>query len=1043
MSFGNRRGAAGASPRMRTAPGRAARTACAPSPGPRFGRKALVLAVCALAACLCAGAAFATGEAGNGKFAVSDAPAAAAEAPVSSSESVLSFGGGVVTVAGDGVPEGTSLVVEDLAAADPAAIPELGGAAGPSGLEDALLVWDISLKDADGDEWQPYEEGSCVALTLDLAAAECGVEDGDVVTLTHVHEGVARDYDYVVVDGRITFWTDSFSIYVVSSTSDTSGTPVSEGGTYGMTVGEEKIFYYDYPTSSSTSGGWPSQTTTTRSLVGAVWSVEDGSGAVSYTVYDSGYVNGTDGAFTWKAQWIKVAAKNAGTVEVTATCYYKTVTTTPGGGPGGSSTTSYETATEAFTIVVSEKTGFHVEDRIPEDGCLVPAWGSEASDEEGGWTYSWTRDDGQAVRSEALGDDGAVNVSIDRGGVTNSRKPITYTVTASREGADEETASFTVDYAQEVLNPSFETPELPDGVSQRQFYNGYEGLRWRTTAPGEGSTLGLDVEIWSKGNGGAQAPTVTPDGGDQFAELNSEEAGALYQDVLTTSGAAFSWSFSHAARVNTGKDDVPNAQKMYVVVGASADAQAIVDNEKIRALIAAAASSGSIPDAKSDGSDAGLEFSYDANGDGTPGTYFIWQHTAATKTWTDLKGSCRIPDGQYLTRLFFVADPNQEGDGLTHGNFIDAVDAGEKMSYRVEYYPDGKLDSDKTESGTGAAYTAVGLENLQGYLDGGYVVTSVEVNGGGYPGDIEGGLYVTDYGAVEGQEENILVKVTLRKKAVTVTKVLDVEGWDGMTDERKAELVEGYKAEFGLYEEGAEKPKATATLAVAGVSSDGTVSVTGEFGEVGNGTYIVKEIGWGEIGGYALSGTVYEGGDDLAGEGGAIVGKKVTVSDESPVVAVTVTNSYTVADTSLKISKTVTDLSSLKDGETFVFTVTGGNLPSSGMQVVISGADVRAGEGTASVTIDGLKVGSSYTVAEDGSWSWRYTPDAASKTSDVLVANPSGAQNTVTFVNEKTNDKWLDFSGWCRNLFKGSGAYDGVGVGQVTGGAARPAAQAS
>lgn len=94
----------------------------------------------------------------------------------------------------------------------------------------------------------------------------------------------------------------------------------------------------------------------------------------------------------------------------------------------------------------------------------------------------------------------------------------------------------------------------------------------------------------------------------------------------------------------------------------------------------------------------------------------------------------------------------------------------------------------------------------------------------------------------------------------------------------------------------------------------------------------------------------------------------------------------------------------IDENQTFVFNVTGPNGFS--MQVVI--------EGNGSTTIKGLPAGE-YTVTEDTSWSWRYEPEEASYT--VTANDIKNGEATVTFENERTNDKWLNGSAYCKNDF--------------------------
>ena len=107
---------------------------------------------------------------------------------------------------------------------------------------------------------------------------------------------------------------------------------------------------------------------------------------------------------------------------------------------------------------------------------------------------------------------------------------------------------------------------------------------------------------------------------------------------------------------------------------------------------------------------------------------------------------------------------------------------------------------------------------------------------------------------------------------------------------------------------------------------------------------------------------------------------------------------YDVAN--LTIRKT--GCAAIDENQSFIFTVTGGDLPDEGLKVVV--------KGNGSVTIKGLKVGE-YTVTEESGWSWRYkvtnNGGSDSKNVDVTVTNGSKA-NTVLFENYRKEPKWLN-----------------------------------
>lgn len=112
-----------------------------------------------------------------------------------------------------------------------------------------------------------------------------------------------------------------------------------------------------------------------------------------------------------------------------------------------------------------------------------------------------------------------------------------------------------------------------------------------------------------------------------------------------------------------------------------------------------------------------------------------------------------------------------------------------------------------------------------------------------------------------------------------------------------------------------------------------------------------------------------------------------------------------ILTTSLTITKTVNG--TVDDGQTFVFTVSGGGVE---IPVVI--------HGESSVTIDGLKVGTTYTVTEDTSWSWRYEP-ADDKDNQQITLGADKTENEVTFTNTRTEEKWLDANAYADNKWSG------------------------
>lgn len=118
---------------------------------------------------------------------------------------------------------------------------------------------------------------------------------------------------------------------------------------------------------------------------------------------------------------------------------------------------------------------------------------------------------------------------------------------------------------------------------------------------------------------------------------------------------------------------------------------------------------------------------------------------------------------------------------------------------------------------------------------------------------------------------------------------------------------------------------------------------------------------------------------------------------------------YEAATYYAKFEADVADLTITKQGceavdgmQSFIFTVTGPDNFSK--KIVI--------QGNGTVVLKGLKIGE-YAVTEDTAWSWRYTPESGS----VSIMLKPGETNVVTYVNTRTNDKWLGDDSYVKNVF--------------------------
>lgn len=98
---------------------------------------------------------------------------------------------------------------------------------------------------------------------------------------------------------------------------------------------------------------------------------------------------------------------------------------------------------------------------------------------------------------------------------------------------------------------------------------------------------------------------------------------------------------------------------------------------------------------------------------------------------------------------------------------------------------------------------------------------------------------------------------------------------------------------------------------------------------------------------------------------------------------------YAVADLTIKQVGEIAD-----ENQTFIYVVTGGDLPASGIKVAV--------KGNSSVTIKNLKIGS-YTVTEETNWNWRCGTTGSSQ--DITLQGAPTKE--VIFTNNASNSKWL------------------------------------
>ena len=113
----------------------------------------------------------------------------------------------------------------------------------------------------------------------------------------------------------------------------------------------------------------------------------------------------------------------------------------------------------------------------------------------------------------------------------------------------------------------------------------------------------------------------------------------------------------------------------------------------------------------------------------------------------------------------------------------------------------------------------------------------------------------------------------------------------------------------------------------------------------------------------------------------------------------------------LTIKKTAKDGTTIDPNQTFVFKVKN-NDNGKTMEIVITGEGQQ--------TVKSLPMGS-YTITEDTSWSWKYTPVGGSATQELKVDSIQNGAATVTFENENKGTNWLTSLAKALNVWKDNG----------------------
>ena len=362
---------------------------------------------------------------------------------------------------------------------------------------------------------------------------------------------------------------------------------------------------------------------------------------------------------------------------------------------------------EPTIYLVYTATGLSIKDELESTGDLVPELNdnlkSTITDKTVKYTWYKSINDGEFTEVNRIKVTGetynienkngldCLNVAMDEGTLSDTQTSVKYKVGLKIDDQEEiYSGEYNVRYYGELHNGGFETPVLSESAgSNWQFSNeNYkaQGGVWQTTGTADNIDMfhkfqdpdGADIEIvtakaslsgyhW---NGTAcDARGVANTG--QFAELNCQAAGALYQDVITYPGENLNFWLSHRAR-GVQQNDTPEHDTMYVVIMPTSAAKNYSNQESLVNLINIKKKS-TAGDVSTRYEEKGKEIICN-NDEGI----FIERVTSDDQSWNSIK-----EEGQYLakssmTRFFFVAGATAS-ENNTQGNFLDEVNFGQKL----------------------------------------------------------------------------------------------------------------------------------------------------------------------------------------------------------------------------------------------------------------------------------------------------------------------------------------------------------------------------
>lgn len=514
--------------------------------------------------------------------------------------------------------------------------------------------------------------------------------------------------------------------------------------------------------------------------------------------------------------------------------------------------------------------------------------------DEDDYSVTYEGDYEDVTTEDALGTNNyTVNVALDEGGLCYYELTI-YDIANDKTY----TAYYQVPYYNELLNCSFEVPSCTT-----YSYNIDQSALpfWSTT-----NTNGyIEIGSYEASNpygtyhiyaGGSQEAA-----GDQFAELNADQASSLYQTILTVPEENMYWSFYHRARTTEGNYDATDT--MYIVLMSEADAEAVLEyveyygyteQDVLTDIVSYVLANGSAVSGSTNATSSKYG-TYTFSGTDITVSLTVWEletETSANGEWTHYYGNYTVPDEQYLTRFFFVAGETEyqrtyNSSDYTVGNLIDYATCSQDITYYIQYWVGDSTNGYtlmKTETGAEYPYTIVSATYLDDYLKTYGLVGSITgtASGGSSPTTFDS----TTSGTLKLTGDTMYLSLYLSTTGLTVAKKID-----GISDADALAELANLTVTFYVNQANANATSETITVTLGSTGDGSTYTDT-----LDPATYTIYESGFTDS--FSYGGTTYTWSSATVTVNGEVVtadsdGKYTFTLTSGSSTTVIFTNNYT------------------------------------------------------------------------------------------------------------------------------------------------------